>query len=95
MVGASPRAQGLVWDFSCDRMFWDESGGGLTPVGPQVDKATIRTVLSKNHVDSGSFSPRCYTRERRPYSATLYPTSFTVDSRLALRICAQRQTYGW
>ena len=58
MVGASPRAQGLVVDFSCDGMFWDERGGGLAPVGPQVDTATIRTVLSTNRVDSGSFSSR-------------------------------------
>ena len=27
-----------------------------------------------------------YTHERRPYSATLYPTSFTLDSSLALTI---------
>ena len=56
MVGASPRALGLVKDFSCDCMFWDERGGGLVPVGPRVDSATIRTVLSTNRVDSGSFS---------------------------------------
>ena len=56
MVGASPRALGLVRDFSCDGMFWDERGGGLAPVGPQVDTTTIRTVLSTNRVDSGSFS---------------------------------------
>ena len=36
-----------------------------------------------------------YTHERRPYSATLYPTSFTLDSLLALTISAQRKTYGW
>ena len=35
-----------------------------------------------------------YTRERRPYSATLYPTSFTFDSLLALTISVQRKTYG-
>ena len=50
MVGASPRALGLVKDFSCDCMFWDERGGGLAPVGPRVDTATIRTVLSTNRV---------------------------------------------
>ena len=33
MVGASPRALGLVKDFTCDYMFWDEGGGGLAPVG--------------------------------------------------------------
>ena len=59
MVGASPRALGLVKDFLCDCMFWDERGGGLTPVGPRVDTATIRTVLSTNRVDSGSFSSGC------------------------------------
>ena len=36
-----------------------------------------------------------YTHERRSYSATLYPTSFTLDSLLALKISAQRKTYGW
>ena len=59
MVGASPRALGLVKDFPCDYMFWDERGGGLAPAGPRVDTATIRTVLSTNRVDSGSFGSRC------------------------------------
>ena len=47
-------------DFACDGMFWDDRGGGLTgqPMGPQVDTANIRTVLSTNHVDSRSFSSR-------------------------------------
>ena len=45
-------------------MFWDERGEGLTPVGPQVDNATIRTVLSTNRVDLGSFSSRCCTFRR-------------------------------
>ena len=36
-----------------------------------------------------------YTRERRPFPGSLYLTSFTLDSRLALTICAQRKTYGW
>ena len=40
-------------------MFWDERGGRLAPVGPQVDTATIRTVLNTNRVDSRSFSSRC------------------------------------
>ena len=96
MVGASPRALGLVKDCLCDCMFWDEKGGGLAPVGPRVDTETIRTVLSTNRVDSGSFSSECcafrrtHTCERRPYSATLYPTSFSLDSSLALTIRAQR-----
>ena len=30
VVGASLRALGLVKDFSCDCMFWDDRGGGLT-----------------------------------------------------------------
>ena len=41
VVGASPRALGLVKDFSCSCMFWDKRGGGLAPMGPQVDTATI------------------------------------------------------
>ena len=36
-----------------------------------------------------------YTHERRPYSATMYPTSFNLDSLLALTISAQCKTYGW
>ena len=57
--------------FSCDCMFWDGKGGGLTgqPVGPQVDTATIRTVLSTNRVDSGSFSSRCCAVRRTHTSA--------------------------
>ena len=75
MVGASLRALGLVGNFSCD-LFWDERGGGLTPVGLQVDAATTRIVLSTNRVDSGSFKLTilcvpAYTHEqRRPYLAT-------------------------
>ena len=69
MVGASPRALGLVKDFSCDGMFWDESGGGLAPVDPRVDTATIRTVLSTNRVDSGSFSSGCCAFRRTHTSA--------------------------
>ena len=71
VVGASPRALGLVKDFSCDCMFWDDRGGGLTgqPMGPQVDTANMRTVLSTNHVDSGSFSSRCWAFRRTHPSA--------------------------
>ena len=36
-----------------------------------------------------------YTHERRLFPASLYLPSFTLDSRLALTICAQRKTYGW
>ena len=35
-----------------------------------------------------------YTHERRPNSATLYPTSFTFDSLLAFTISARRKTFG-
>ena len=69
MVGASPRALGLVKDFSCDCTFWDERGGGLAPVGPRVDTATIRTVLSTNRVDSGIFSSGCCAFRRTHTSA--------------------------
>ena len=69
MVGASPRALGLVKDFSCDCTFWDERGGGLAPVGPRVDTATIRTVLSTNRVDSGRFSSGCCAFRRTHISA--------------------------
>ena len=69
MVGASPRALGLVKDFSCDCMFWDERGGGLVPVDPRVDTATTRTVLSTNRVDSGSFGSGCCAFRRTHTSA--------------------------
>ena len=60
-VCVSPRALRLVCYFLGVCIFWDERGGGLTPVGPQVDTATIRTTLSTNRVDLGSFSSRCCT----------------------------------
>ena len=69
MVGASPRALGLVKDLSCDCMFWDERGGGLVPVDPRVDTATTRTVLSTNRVDSGSFGSGCCAFRRTHTSA--------------------------
>ena len=69
MVGASPRAPGLVKDFSCVCIFWDETGRGLAPVGPRVDTATIRTVLSTYHVDSESFSSGCCAFRRTHTSA--------------------------
>ena len=69
MVGASPRALGLVKDFSCDCMFWDERGGGLVPVDPRVDTATTRIVLSTNRVDSGSFGSGCCAFRRTHTSA--------------------------
>ena len=50
-------------------MFWEDRGGELQPVGPQMDTATITTVYSTNHVDSGSFSSRCGTFRRRHTSA--------------------------
>ena len=54
-VGALPRALGLVGDFSCDWMLWDERGGGPTPVGSQVDTSTIKKkVLRTNRVNSRS-----------------------------------------
>ena len=93
MVGAPPRAVGLVGDFSCDCMFWDERGGGLTPVGPQVDTVTIRTVLSTNRVDSGRFSSRCCAFRRTHTSADSIrllcirlasPVTLSLPSRFAL-----------
>ena len=71
MVGASPRALELVKDFSCDCMFWDDRGGGLAgqPMGPRVDTVNISTVLSTNHVDSRSFSSRCWAFRRTHPSA--------------------------
>ena len=98
MVAASPRALGLVKDFSCDCMFWDERGGGLAPVGARVDTATIRTVLSTNCVDPGSFSSGCCAFRRTHTSADpirLLCIRLALPLTLALTIRAQRQTYGW
>ena len=69
MVGASPRALGLVKGFSCGCMFLDERGGGLAPVGPRLDTATITTVLNTNRVDSGRFSSGCCAFRRTHTSA--------------------------
>ena len=71
MVCVSPRSLWLVGDFSCDHMFWDGRGGGFTgqPVGPQVDTATIRIVLSTNRADSRRFSSRCWAFRRTQTSA--------------------------
>ena len=71
-VCVSPRALWLVGDFSCDCMFWDERGGGLTgqPVGPTGEHSNHkRTVLGTNHVDSGSFTSRCCAFQRTHTSA--------------------------
>ena len=81
-VCALPWALQLVVDFSCDCMFWDDRGGGLAgQLGPQVDAANIRTVLSTNHVDSRSFSSRCWAFRRTHPSAD--PIRL-LDIRLAL-----------
>ena len=71
MVCVSPWALRPVGDFSFDCMFWDDRGGGLTgqPMDPQVDTANIRTVLSTNHVDSRTFSSRCWAFRRTHPSA--------------------------
>ena len=97
-VGGTPCALWLGGDFSCDCMFREKRGGGLTrqPVGPPGGTATMTAVMSANRVDLESFSSRCWafrrTHERRPYSGTLYPTSFTLDSFLALTISALCKT---
>ena len=71
MVYISPPALRLVGRFSCDSMFWNDRGEGLTgqPMGPQVDTANIRTVLNTNDVDSRSFSSRCWVFRRTHPSA--------------------------
>ena len=59
MVGASPQAPRACAGCFVLLYFCDESEGGLTPVGSQVNTATIRTILSTNRVGSGRFSSRC------------------------------------
>ena len=78
-VGGTPCALWLVGDFSCDCMFWENSGGGLTtqPVGT----ATMTTVTSANRVGLESFSSRCWTFQRTHTSA--YPI-LVLCTRLAL-----------
>ena len=95
MVGASPRALWFVWDFSCNCMFWDGRGGGLTrqSVDLRVDTETITEVLSTNCVDSRSFSAICWAFRRThtstdPLRLLCIRLRFTLDSLLALRICA-------
>ena len=100
MIGPSPRAQGFVKDFSCDYMLWNERGGKLAPVGPQVDTATIRTVLSSHRADSGSLSSRrCVFRRTHTSADSIrlrcIRLALSLDSLLALTIRAQRKTYGW
>ena len=71
-------------------------------MGPRVDTATIRTVLSTNRVDSGSFSSGCCAFRRTHTSADpirllcirlALPLTLPLPLRLTIR--AQRQTYGW
>ena len=82
----------LVGDFSCDCMFWENNGGGLTtqPVGT----ATMTTVTSANRVDLESFSSRCWTFRRTHTSADpirvlctrlALPLTLSLTSRLAPR----------
>ena len=89
-VGGTPCAIWLVGNFSCDCMFWENSGGGLTtqPVGT----ATMTTGTSANHVDLGCFSSRCWTFRRTHTSADpirvlgtrlALPLTFSLPSRLA------------
>ena len=82
IICVSPRALWLVGYFTCVCIFWDERGGGLTPVGPQVDTATIRRVLSTNRVDLGSFSSRCCLFRRTQTSSDTI--RLTLCIRLAL-----------
>ena len=71
MVGVPPRTLRLAGAFLCDCTFWDYRGGGLTrqPMGPPVNTAAITTATSINHVNSGSFSSRCWTFRRTHASA--------------------------
>ena len=91
-VGGTPCALWLVWDFPCDCMFWENSGGGLTtqPVGT----TTMTTVTSANCVDLESFSSRCWTFRRTHTSADpirvlctrlALPLTLSLPSRLAPR----------
>ena len=93
-VGGTPFALWLVGDFSCDCMFWENSGGGLTmqPVGTAT--VTMTTVTNANRVDLESFSSRCWTFRRTHTSADpirvlctrlALPLTLPLPSRLAPR----------
>ena len=102
MVGVSPRASWPAGFFLRDCTFWDCKGGVLIinrqQVGPLVNTPATTTATGINHVDSGRFSSRCCTFRRThtsaPYSDTLYPTSFNLDSLPAPRICVLCKTDG-
>ena len=98
VVGASLRALGLVGDFSCDCMFWDDRGGGLTgqPMGPQVDTANMRTVLSTNHVDSRSCSSRCWAfRRTHPSANPIRLLGIRLALPLTLSLPSGFVPHGW
>ena len=72
-----------------------------------MEEDLLRNWWVQNHDDSnerkscglGEFqltmlNVPAYTHERRPYSGTLYPTSFTLDPLLDLAISAPCKTYG-
>ena len=91
-VGGTLCSLWLVGDFSCDYMFWENSGGELTtqPVGT----ATMTTVTSATRVDLESFSSRCWTFRRTHTSADpirvlctrlALPLTLSLTSRLAPR----------
>ena len=91
-VGGTPCALWLVGSFSCDCMFGESSGGGLTtqPLGA----ATMTKVTSANRVDLESFSSRCWAFRRTHMSADpiqilctrlALPLTLSLPSRLAPR----------
>ena len=96
------QAPRLAGDFSCDCMFWGERGGGYTgqPVGLSVDTAIMTTVLSKNRVDSRSFSSRsCAFRRTHtstdPIRLLCIRLALPLNLLFALTIRARHKTHGW
>ena len=86
--------------FLCDCTFWDDRGGGLTrqPMGP-LGHSNHHNINERKSRGLGKFQPKmlcvpAYTYERRPYSATMYPSRFILDSSLALTIRALLKTHG-
>ena len=95
LVGGTPWTLWFSCDSSCDYMFWDKRGEGLTrqPVGPPVGTATMTAVMSENRVDLGSYSSRCCAFRRTHTSADpsrllctrqALPLTLSLPSRLAL-----------
>ena len=65
---------------------------GLTGGYSNHDGSNERKSRGLGEVQLTMLCVPAYTHERRPYSAALYPTTFTLNSLLARTICAEQKT---